>query len=80
MNLLRTKIHALTYQPTQDEHFQNPLMLGKKIVKDIHQMFMTCSKGKRTVEGYKGGHVEKDLLQRLKIPSLLLLSLVWVLF
>ena len=28
------------------------------------------SEGKRTVVGYKGGHVEKDLLQKLNIPSL----------
>ena len=33
-------------------------------------MYVTCSEGNRTVVGYKGGHVEKDLLQALNIPSL----------
>ena len=63
------KIHGLSYQPTQAEHFQDTLILGQ-LVKDIHDMYVTCSEGKRTVVGYKGGHVENDLLQTLNIPSL----------
>ena len=63
------KIHGLTYQPCAPEMFQDPRVLGP-LVKDIHAMYVTCSEGKRTVVGYKGGHVEKDLLQKLNIPSL----------
>jgi len=53
--------YRLTYQPAEAEHFQNPLILGE-LVKDI---FKECSDGKRTVVGYKEGHVEKDLLKKL---------------
>ena len=63
------KIHGLSYQPAQAEHFQDPLILGQ-LVKDIYDMYVKCSEGKRTVVGYKGGHVEKDLLEKLNIPSL----------
>ena len=63
------KIHGLSYQLTQAEHCQDPLIL-EQLVKDIHGMYVMCSKGNRTVVGYKGGHVEKDLLQTLNVPSL----------
>ena len=62
-------IHGLSYQPTPDEPHQDPLVIGQ-LVKDIHDMYVKCSEGQRTIVGYKGGHVEKDLLQKLNIPSL----------
>ena len=31
-------------------------------------MYKDCSNGERTAVGYKGGHVEKDLLMKLNIP------------
>ena len=66
------KIHGLTYQPCAPEMFQDPRVLGP-LVKDIHQEYSVraqCGEGKRTVVGYKGGHVEKDLLLKLNLPSL----------
>ena len=63
------KIHGLTYQPTRAEQVQNPLVIGI-LVQQIYQESCKFSKGQRTVVGYKGGHVEKDLLEKLNIPSL----------
>ena len=69
VNFVCHKIHGLTYQPCDPERFQDPRVLGP-LVKDLHDMYVRCSEGQRTVVGYKGGHVEKDLLQKLNIPSL----------
>ena len=63
------KIHGLKYQPSRQERFQNPLVLGI-LVKQIYQDSSKSGKGQRTVVGYMGGHVEKDLLEKLNIPSL----------
>ena len=60
------KIHGLSYQPTQAEHAYHPMLL-KSLVKKLYQKHKTNT---RTVVGYKGGHVEKDLLEKLNIPSL----------
>ena len=60
------KIHGLSYQPTQVEHAHHPMLL-KSLVKKLYQKYKTNT---RTVVGYKGGHVEKELLQTLNIPSL----------
>ena len=60
------KINGLSYQPTQAEHAYHPMLL-KSLVKKLYQKYKTNT---RTVVGYKGGHMEKDLLQKLNIPSL----------
>ena len=63
---------SLTNPVPPTNTFKTPRMLGT-LVKDIHQEYSVraqSSEGKRTVVGYKGGHVEKDLLQKLNIPSL----------
>ena len=65
-HFLCNKIQGLSYQPTQAEHAHHP-MLPKSLVKKLYQKYKTNT---RTVIGYKGGHVEKDLLQTLNIPSL----------
>ena len=72
VNFVCRKNHGLAYQPCAPEIFQDPRILGP-LVKDIHQEYSEraqSSEGKRTVVGYKGGHVEKDLLQKLNILSL----------
>ena len=66
VDFVKTKIHGLTYRPTPEEHFQNPLILGI-LVQTLYDNYKT---DKRNVVGYKGGHIEKDLLQKLNIPSL----------
>ena len=68
VNFVRRKIHGLTYQPLEAEHFQNPEVLDE-LIKGIYLMYKDCSNG-RTVVGYKGGYVEKDLLMKLNIPCL----------
>ena len=69
VNFVRRKINGLTYQPIHAEHFQNVKVLDE-LIKAIYVMCKGCSSGKRTVVGYKGGDVEKDLLTKLNIPCL----------
>ena len=74
VNFVRRKMHGLTYQPLKAEHFQKPEVLGE-LIWDIYSMYKSCSNGERTVVGYRGGHVERDLLTKLKIPCLNLKTL-----
>ena len=53
----------------QAENFRNPEVLGE-LIKDIYLMYKDCSNGERTVTGYHGGHVEKDLLMKLNLHCL----------
>ena len=69
VDFLCHKIHGLKYQPSRQERFQNPLVIGI-LVKQIYEDSSKSSKGQRTVVGYKGGHVEKVLLEKLNILSL----------
>ena len=66
VNFVINKIHGLSYQPSQAEHPQHPRIV-LRMVQDLYQDYRTPD---RTVVGYKGGHVEKDLLNKLNIPSL----------
>ena len=69
VNFVRRKIHGLTYQPLKAEHIQQPEVLSE-LIKDIYSIYRDCSNDERTVVGYKGGHVEEDLLTKLNIPCL----------
>ena len=66
VNFVIRKIHGLSYQPSQAEHPQHPRVVPR-MVQDLYGDYSTPD---RTVVGYKGGHVEKDLLNKLNIPSL----------
>jgi len=66
VNFVIRKIHGLSYQPLEAEHYQKPEVL-EDLIKNIYSRHKI---GQRTVVGYKGGHVEKDLLMKLNIPSL----------
>ena len=59
------KIHGLSYYPTPQENAYPPWRIDDH-VRAIYQMAKTRQRDRI---GYKGGHVEKDLLERLKIPS-----------
>ena len=61
-----SKIYGLSYQPSQTEHAQNPRIVGT-LIKDLNQDYSTAE---RNVVGYEGGHVDKDVLTQLNIPSL----------
>ena len=69
VHFVKSKIHTLTYQPTPNKHFLNPIVLGI-LAQSIYNTYSQVSQGKRTVVGYNGGHIEKDLLRKLNIPSL----------
>ena len=66
VNFAKHKIHGLTYQPRYQErayeHDQADIVLLR-----LYNQFKT---EERTVVAYKGGHVEKDLLNKLNIRSL----------
>ena len=66
VDFAKHKIHGLTYQPRYQErayeHDQADIVLLR-----LYNQYKT---GERTVVGYKGGHVEKDLLNKLNIPGL----------
>ena len=66
VNFNINKIHGLSYQPNPQEHGQHPRVIPR-LVRDLYQDDSTPN---RPVVGYKGGHVEKDLLNKLNIPSL----------
>ena len=51
VNFVISKIHGLSYQPSQTEHAQNPWIVGT-LIKDLSQDNSTAE---RTVVGYKGG-------------------------
>ena len=66
VNFAKHKIHGLTYQPRYQErayeHDQADIVLLR-----LNNQYKT---EERTVVAYKGGHVEKDLLNKLNIPCL----------
>ena len=66
VNFAKHNIHGLTYQPRYQErayeHDEVDIVLLR-----LYSQFKT---EKRTVVAYKGGHVEKDLLNKLNITCL----------
>ncbi|GBL85504.1 hypothetical protein AVEN_34668-1 [Araneus ventricosus] len=60
------QITGLPFHPKENEETA-PLRLLKCKVIAVHNLYRT---GDKTVVAYKGGNVEKDLLQRLSIPYL----------
>ena len=65
VNFAKHKIHGLTYQPRYQErayeHDEVDIVLLR------YNQYKT---EERTVVAFKGGHVEKDLLNKLNIPCL----------
>ena len=59
------QIHGLPYSPAPQENACAPWLIDDH-VRAIYQQAKTRQ---RDHIGYKGGHVEKDLLERLNIPS-----------
>ena len=60
-----TRIHGLPYSPAPQENARP----SWEIDDDVRAIYQQCKTRQRDHIGYKGGHVEKDLLQRLGIPS-----------
>ena len=59
---MKRKIHGLSYQPRKEEDAKEWYTLEDT----VH----SCKKEGRDIVAYKGGHVERDLLNKLHIPCL----------
>ena len=66
MNFAKHDIHGLTYQPRYQERACEYDEVDIVLLR-LYSQFKT---EKRTVAAYKGGRVEKDLLNKLNIPCL----------
>ena len=66
VNFVINKIHGLSYQPSPQERGQHPRVIPS-MIQDLYGDYSTPD---RTLVAYKGGHVEKDLLNKLNIPCL----------
>jgi hypothetical protein len=66
VNFTTRKIHGLTYQPQYGERAYE--QDGVDIV--FLRLYNRYKTEQRTVVAYKGGHVEKDLLNKLNIPNI----------
>ena len=62
---VRRRIHGLQFTPSSFEDAKSQEFL--KI--DVQNLYNTYKSGKRDLVAYKGGHIEKDLLKVLNIPS-----------
>ena len=58
-------INGLTYEPMKEERGYESEE-HEEVMKELYDKF---KQGKRTVVAYKGGHVERDLLNKLNIPN-----------
>ena len=59
------RIHGMPFFSTHFENAQPQEKLAQDIV-DLYQLYMTAEK---PVIAYKGGHIERDLLNELEVPS-----------
>ena len=66
VNFAKHNIHGLTYQPRYQERAYEQDQADIVLLR-LYSQFKT---EKSTVVAYKGGHVEKDLLNKLNIPCL----------
>ena len=66
VNFAQHKIYGLTYQPHYQERAYEQDQADIVLLRSYNQ-YKTAE---RTVVAYKGGHVEKDLLNKLNIPCL----------
>lgn len=64
VKFVRQKIHGLTYYPESEEHSQ-PIAHLPGIVRTLYNDYKTNQRDKM---GFKGGHVERNLLESLQIP------------
>ena len=66
VNFAKYNVHGLTYRPRYQERAYEYDEVDIVLLR-LYSQFKT---EKRTVVAYKGGHVEKDLLNKLNIPCL----------
>ena len=66
VNFVINKIHGLRYQLSSQERGQHPRVIPR-MIQDLYGDYSTPD---RTLVGYKGGHVENDLLNKLNITCL----------
>jgi len=66
VNFTKHKIHGLTYQPRYRERAYKQDQVHDVLLR-LYNQYKT---EERTVVAYKGGHVEKDCLDKLNIPNI----------
>ena len=66
VNFAKHNIHGLTYQP----RYQERAYEYDEVDIVLQRLYSQFKTEKRTVVAYKGGHVEKDLLNKLNVPCL----------
>lgn len=66
VSYVKYKVHGLTYQPRREEKAFEYYRV-EDILRDLYEEVKYKD---RTVVAYKGGHVERDLLNKLNIPCL----------
>jgi len=71
VNFTKHKIHGLTYQPRYRERAYKQDQVDDVLL----QLYNQYKTEERTVVAYKGGHVEKDFLDKLNILNINLESL-----
>lgn len=65
VHFAKHNIYGLTYQPHYRERAQDQKEV-ETVMLQLHHKYTTKE---RTMVGYKGGHVERHLLQKLNIPG-----------
>ncbi|KAL9987908.1 hypothetical protein ACROYT_G002289 [Oculina patagonica] len=65
VSYVKYNVHGLTYQPRKEEKAYEYYRV-EEVMWDLYEETKTPE---RTVVAYKGGHVERDLLNKLNIPS-----------
>ena len=66
VNFAKHKIHGLTYQPL----YREKAYAQDQVNNVLRRLYNQYKTRERTVVAYKGGHVEKDLLDKLDIRNL----------
>ncbi len=66
VSFVKHRVHGLTYQPRKEEKSDEYYRV-EEVMRELYEETVTPE---RTVVGYKGGHVERDTLNRLNIPGM----------
>ena len=69
-NYVRYKIHGLTFRPSPREYRYFQLHKQDELRYDIQELYELFATKDKTLVAYKGGHIEKNILQELGIPHI----------
>ena len=60
----KKNIHGMSFRPMPSEIVKS----YSNFEKDVKDFYLECCSTRKCAVGFKGGHVERDLLQKLRIP------------